>query len=386
MKALRNIHCLCLALPLALAACSYPSAGSSSLLPEATAGLPLVKSAGHAVGNYLYVENGNSTISAFALAKSGSLREISGSPFASDTTGPGQFDVAIDPQGAVLYTAGSESDNLAIFSIGSGGVITLVSDSSQIGSGAGFPLLTKGDQRLYVLDEVNGGQVAAFDLKNRGDELKTVPGSPFQISCPGFCDPNPSSAVISGSYLYTVDTYGWYVSTFSISKSGALKELDSYATGYGPTDAVMTSKGADLYVTDGAAKSISGYSVAGGVLTALNDSPFSAGDEPDGIAIAPNNKYVYVANSGDSTISGYSVGAGGNLKALAGSPFADGSAAGPNAVIVDSAGKHLFVANGSTEQIAVYAIAGSGALSQIKGSPFTENEGASGPQGLAIYE
>jgi DNA-binding beta-propeller fold protein YncE len=117
----------------------------------------------------------------------------------------------------------------------------------------------------------------------------------------------------------------------------------------------------------------------------LAGSPFAAGGTPQGIAIAPNGKHVYVANEGDGTISGYSVGSGGALSALAGSPFADGDGVGPTALTVDPSGKHLYVTNQSADTIAVYAIAASGALSQIAGSPFADPSG-NGPRGLVLYE
>jgi 6-phosphogluconolactonase len=388
MKSLRLLQLCVTAAPLVLAACSsnaIPGAVASPTLLAGTRHVSQTRNAPDASGGYLYVENGNSTISAFAVAENGALSEIKGSPYSAQTNSPGQFAIAVDPQGPYLYTTGSVSDNLAIFSIGSGGALTLASDSTQIGSGAGFVFPTNSDERLYVVDEVNGGQIAAYDLKHKGSALKAIAGSPFQITCPGFCDPNPSVIVENGSYMYSIDSYGWFVSAFAVSKNGALTELNSYATGYGPTDAVMTSNGAELYVTNGAQASISGYSVADGVLTPLAGSPFGAGGTPDGIAITPNDKYVYAANYGDGTISGYSVRSGGVLSALPGSPFADGSSAGPNAVAIDRIGKHLFVSNGNTEQVAAYAVAPSGALSQIKGSPFTEKAGASGPRGLALY-
>lgn len=377
-----------LVLLLAVAACSSPAPGTGSLVPTPTIELPALPSAGHPLASvsYLYVENGNSTISVFGIAKSGMLAEIEGSPFASDTNSPADYSIAVDPKGPYLYASGSVSDNIAIFSIGSSGAPTLVSDSTQAGTGAGFLLPTKAGNRMYAIDEVNGGSVAAFDIHAGGKKLKALAGSPYQVTCPGFCTSNPSAAVISGSYLYTVDTYGWYVSAFSIAKSGALTELGSYATGYGPTEAVMTPSGAYLYVTDGAQAAVTGYSVAGGVLTQLPNSPFTAGGTPLGIAMTPNGKYVYVADNGDGTIFGYAVGSGGALEPLKGSPFNDnGSDSGPVAVAVDHSGDHLFVANTNTEQIAVYTIAGSGAIAQIKGSPFTEAQGASGPRGLAIY-
>jgi len=384
MKALHKLGCLCLIAPLTLAACSQAAPGGNPLAPLAV-GPPAAESAGVPAGSYLYVENGNSTISAFAIAKSGALTEIKGSPFASDTTGSPQLSIAIDPKGRYLYITGSTSDNVAVFSIGSAGALSLVSDKTQAGTGANFLLPTKSGDRIYVVDEVNGGSVAAFDLLENGKKLKTIAGSPYQVTCPGFCTSNPDDVLIGGSYLYSIDTYGWYISVFSIATSGALTELDSYATGYGPTEAVMTPNGGYLYVTDGAQAAVTAYSVAGGVLTQLTGSPFSAGSTPDGIAIAPNGKYVYVANYGDGTLSGYAVGSGGALVELKGSPFADGSGTGPTALAIDSAGKELFVTNQSVEQIAVYAIGASGAIAQIKGSPFTEKQGAEYPRGLVIY-
>jgi 6-phosphogluconolactonase (cycloisomerase 2 family) len=373
---------LLLVLLVALAGCSGSEAGGGAL-PTATSTHLQAKHAPS--GSYLYVENQNSTISAFSVAENGALSEISGSPFASETNGPSLFSIAVNPKGPDLYVTGTVSQNLAIFSIGSGGGLTLVSDSTSAGDGANFPLLSEHDKRLYVVNVANGGAVDAFDLVKKGSRAKPIAGSPFSVTCPGFCDPNPGDAVIGGSYLYTVDTYGWYVSTFSISRSGALTELSSYATGYGPAQAVMTPKGTELYVTNGAQGSVSGYSVAAGVLTPLMGSPFSAGATPLGIVMTPNGKNLYVANQGDGTISGYSIGSGGALTALSGSPFADGSGTSPTAVVIDRDGKHLFVTNDSTNAIVVYAIDGSGAIKQVAGSPFAEKSGAGGPQGLALF-
>ncbi|HEV3092567.1 MAG TPA: beta-propeller fold lactonase family protein [Candidatus Cybelea sp.] len=379
MKALVTLAALSVAL--AVAGCASPSSPGASSIPA----LPVAARAQHdPAGEYLYVENNNSTISAFSVAADGALTEISGSPFPSQTNGPADYSIAVDPQGPYLYVTGTVTGNIAVFSIGQGGTLDLVSDNTDAGTGASFPLLTKSDDRLYVIDAVNGGSVAAFDLSGHGKKLKSIAGSPYAVSCPGFCDSNPSSAVIGGAYLYTVDTYGWYVSSFSIAKNGALTELNSYATGYGPQQAVITPNGKELYVTNAAQASVSGYSVSAGVLTPLAASPFAAGGTPLGIAIAPNGKHVYAANSADGTITGYAVSAAG-LKALPGSPFADGTGTGPAALTVDRTGAHLFVTNNNTEAIAVYAISKSGALSPVPGSPFTENAGASGPHGVALY-
>jgi len=335
--------------------------------------------------SYLYVEDNNSLISAFAIAKNGSLTEVAGSPYNSNTNSPGSFAIAVDGNGPYLYTTGSVSANVAIFLIGADGSLTSVSDATETGTGPGATVLTKKDNRLYLTNTYDGGAIAAFNVRKSGAKLSAVAGSPFPVSCPGFCTSNPTQVIVSGSYLYSIDTYGWYVSAFSIAKNGALTELNSYATDYGPADGVITSKGTDLYVTNGAHHDISGYSVADGVLTPLTGSPFPAGGTPYGIAMTPNDKYVYVANNADGTISGYSIGSGGALEALSDSPFEDGSGTAPIALAIDKAGKHLFVTNSDTENITVYDIAKSGSITPIKGSPFALTDGT-GPKGLALYE
>jgi 6-phosphogluconolactonase len=378
MKALRLFRLLAVAAIPALAACS--NAGGTPISP-----IPQSAAAGRTSGGtaYLYVENANDTLSGFSIAASGALTALPGSPYPSNTTGASDFAIAVNPRGPLLYTTGSVSNNVAVFAIGNDGELTAGSDSTPGGGGAGATVMTKSDQRLYVVDG-SASAIAAFDASKKG-KLTAVAGSPYGVTCPGFCDANPSSAVISGSYLYSVDAYGWYVSSFSVAADGSLTELNSYATHYGPQDAVMTPNGKYLYVTNGASADISVYSVAGGVLAQLKKSPFSAGNQPAGIAISPNGKLLYVANYGDGTISGYAIAGGGTPKPLAGSPFADGTGTGPTAVAIDQSGEHLFVSNQSSDAIAVYAIGTSGTLTPVSGSPFAVSGGLY-PRGLALYQ
>jgi 6-phosphogluconolactonase len=362
------------------------TACSSNVAPSAASLPPLARASASAKAAtpYLYVENGNSTITAFAVAKSGALSEVAGSPYTSNTTGPSSYSIAVDPKGPYVLATGTESDNVAIFSIGSGGALTFLGSNDKAGGGANMLLFAKKDSRLYVVNEVNGGAIAAFDV-GKNEKLTSIHGSPYQVTCPGFCTSNPDDVVIGGSYLYSVDTYGWYVSSFSIAKNGALTELNSYPTHYGPQEAALTPSGTYMYVTNGASADISAYGVAAGVLTQLTGSPFKAGGTPSGIVMTSNGKYLYVADYGDGTISGYSISGDGALVQLKGSPFADGSGVAPTAIAIDKGNAHLFVTNQGTGTIAVYAIGGSGSLAQIKGSPFAES-GNLGPRGLALYE
>jgi DNA-binding beta-propeller fold protein YncE len=63
-------------------------------------------------------------------------------------------------------------------------------------------------------------------------------------------------------------------------------------------------------------------------------------------------QFVYVANSGDNTVSGYTMNpVSGALTAIAGSPFKGGSY--PNAVAVNGSGRFAYVAHDENETVTV---------------------------------
>ena len=50
--------------------------------------------------------------------------------------------------------------------------------------------LREGNARILVEPD---GSVAAFDLLENGKKLKAIAGSPYQVTCPGFCTSNPTT-------------------------------------------------------------------------------------------------------------------------------------------------------------------------------------------------
>src|SRR3989442_971939 len=82
------------------------------------------------------------------------------------------------------------------------------------------------------------------------------------------------------------------------------------------------------------------------------------------------NKYAYVANWTDNTVSGYLRDATtGALTQITGSPWATGNA--PASVAVDQTGNCVFVANFLSNNVSAYKItASTGVLTQVTGSPF----------------
>src|SRR3989441_171779 len=83
------------------------------------------------------------------------------------------------------------------------------------------------------------------------------------------------------------------------------------------------------------------------------------------------NKYAYVANWTDNTVSGYLREATtGALTQITGSPWATGNA--PASVAVDQTGTCVFVANFLSNNVSAYKVTpATGVLTQVTGSPYT---------------
>jgi 6-phosphogluconolactonase (cycloisomerase 2 family) len=101
-----------------------------------------------------------------------------------------------------------------------------------------------------------------------------------------------------------------------------------------------------------------------------------AGIEPQGITVTPDARFVYVATGKGAGARGWSIGPGGKLTEVPGSPF---ETKGPHAsgAAVTPSGDWLVISNRGTEgadpgSIAVFKIdQGNGSLTMVEGSPFS---------------
>jgi 6-phosphogluconolactonase (cycloisomerase 2 family) len=135
-----------------------------------------------------------------------------------------------------------------------------------------------------------------------------------------------------------------------------------------PTAVNVLASGADVYVTayDSSITPYTGYvfgfSVGpGGVLAPLSGSPYAAGVQPTAIASDASSTYLYVTDFSGGNVRGYKV-ASGNLTPLAGSPFPAGNQ--PSAVVVDPSYPFAYVANSLDSTVTAYSMS-NGALTPI---------------------
>ena len=148
------------------------------------------------------------------------------------------------------------------------------------------------------------------------------------------------------------------------------------------------------YVTEPATGSVLLLHINGstGAITAGAQTTPVQNTSPNGLALSPSKKFLYVANSRADTISIFNVALDGTLT-LSGTPISAGT--GPWAAVIDPTGTYLLVTNtppnpSAPGSVSVFSIdPGSGALSEVAGSPFLANANSKEilitPSGKFVY-
>lgn len=147
----------------------------------------------------------------------------------------------------------------------------------------------------------------------------------------------------------------------------------------GPSALAVTSDTKFLYVADTFDSSIAAFSIdSGGNLTAITTATSASNSvvsSPAGLAISPNGAFLYVTTFGTNQISAFNIcdqahpntchdvnSADGSLTAIA-TGFPVSAGVGPTRMTTDAAGPFLFVVGQQSNQILPFKIsAGSGAL------------------------
>jgi 6-phosphogluconolactonase len=118
-----------------------------------------------------------------------------------------------------------------------------------------------------------------------------------------------------GNFLYVTENSTGFISEYSRkSSTGALTSIGKIAAGNpnGPVG-IGTSGSSSLFVyaanSSSASDNVFGFSLddVSGALTAISGSPFSAGTDPQWIALTPGGEFAFVTNFGSSSISQYTV-------------------------------------------------------------------------------
>ncbi len=115
--------------------------------------------------------------------------------------------------------------------------------------------------------------MSAFHVNPAGT-LTSIGASPFgdQQTAPCWVKITPD-----GRYLFTTNTVSGTISRYLIAGDGSLTLLGSTPMhgggGLGPTDIGLSPGGGTLWVLDAGTRALSGFAVAGGLLSEFGSSP-----------------------------------------------------------------------------------------------------------------
>ena len=279
------------------------TAGSSTLPTGMTPLGMAIDSAAHflfVANQGLQVDPTSGTISVFSI-QNGSLTEVAGSPFRVApplaSSGPGPAAVAVTPDGKFLYVANQFDGTVTRFSVDATSGALALGPTVLVGTAPSGMDVTPDGGLLYVSNS-GSSNVSAFAVCNQVVTSCNDPTSP----------------------------------------DGTLKPVEGspFSAGLGPTFIVAAPSGKFLFVVDRQSNQISEYKIATGtgVLTPNTQASISTGANPAGLALRTGTTivsatqgttdYLYVANLGASTMTGYSFDSTVGLLGLLGSPVITG--------------------------------------------------------------
>lgn len=318
--------------------------GACALSLSIAALVPAVASAqgGSRVVGHTYVNDnaaGANTVAGFDRHADGSLTPIAGSPFPAGGAGLGS---GLGSQGAIQLSA---------------------------------------DGRYLLVADAGSNQISVLRL-GRGGVPEAV-GDP--VSSGGV---EPVSVAVSGRLVYVANAGdgGSNYTGFRLRGDGTLRPLRSSTVplpdGSAPGDVLFDPSGNRLVGTRDNTSLIDSFRVRwDGRLVAAQGSPFPAqAPGPIGAQFRPTDtRQLFVTNAhggpGNGSVSAFDVSRRGDLRSIAGSPFADFQSAACWVEITHD-GRYLFAVNTASANISRYSINRDGSLVLLGSTSFTNGLGA----------
>jgi 6-phosphogluconolactonase (cycloisomerase 2 family) len=376
---------------------------SKSVLTAAVAIAALMagSAAGHAaarVVGHLYTLNNDGAANAVLVLDrraDGSLKESS-PPVTTGGTGlvvpsGGDFDAqgAVRIAGSHLLAVNPGSNSIAVFDITKTGKLKAVR-GSPFASGGSTPLsLAVHGDLVYVANQAvpfanptNSPNITAFRLGKKG-RLTPISGSTIEFppgQGPGDVEFNPNGTVlaVTAGFQSTGDLH-----TYAVQKEGLLKE------GPGSPSKVSGVSGTVgfSWASDGRHVMVSNF--RGSAVTVFSVDSATAAVTPEGApypnnqgascwtTLAPDGKTLYTANFVSNTVSAYSVAADGKLTLLGSAPKRSATNPDSKDLQVSPDGKYLYLVGPLAKEISVFALGNDGLPTEVPqaDSPYTLKTG-----------
>jgi 6-phosphogluconolactonase len=332
------------------------------------------------------VGQGDNAIHAFSEKSTGDLSPLAVSFF---STVPWPVSIALHPSRNFLYVPNETSNTVSGFTIDhNAGVLTPIGTALSptpvcnpgVCSNPIGVAVNSGGQFLFVLNQGSASpavpaSISVFNIDQTRGLLSPASFTTLTVPNPQFLAASPTQG-----FLYLSNGTAGNISAFAIGTNGALTELGGspFSVGAGAVTAglAIDSKSQFLYAADSANNKVASFNVAGGPLAAVGSFP--AGTKPVAVTVDSTSTFVYSANQGSNDVSAFKT-ASGALTQVAGSPYLvqpTGSIGTPQPsfLTIDPSNTFLYVANTGSSSISAFGIkAADGTLGLLTNSPFIQS-------------
>lgn len=326
------------------------------------------------------------TVSAFSVASNGSLSLIAGSPFTTGGSGggnnidPEEIAIATLPGTSYLYAANDGSGTIAAFRINAvTGYLMRVQGSPFMADGApggDYSLAVSPNGKFLFATEENVTVIHIYSIDASTGALTETSGSPFQTGA----NNQGLNVTANGKFLIVGEGAAAAVAVYTIASNGTLTAVSGspFAASAAPLNIQSNCAGNLAFVAD-TTPLIDVYSIGSdGALTPVPGEPFSNGtqDTNGGLALSPNNDFLFVSDTFSNDLSSLAVGSDGTLSGVSGSPFSTSSWTGGMAVT--KSGKFLYTSLFTVAEVDARAIDAKGQLAPVPGTPFSTGQSQTG--------
>ncbi len=294
---------------------------------------------------------------------------------------PSQGSVLLSPDGKWLFVCNAGSDDVSVFETLPGGDLQL---TDRVGSGGKYPLsLALNGSLLYVLNA--GGYVGSSDNVTAFHfgcgNLTMLPGSSRTVgegASAGMTGPAQVSFGRDGDTLVVTERglnapTNTMIDTWVLDQDGMATDHQVFTAGLGGNFGFAVGRGNRLYVTEAAGGAANGSAVSAyalsdsGGLTVVDGSVSTKQTAACWLALTFDNRFLYTANAGSATVSGFSVQQDGSLELLNSSGVSGSTGAHPADMAFSHDGRTLFVLDNGSGMISAFGLGMDGALAAKTG-------------------
>jgi 6-phosphogluconolactonase (cycloisomerase 2 family) len=346
---------------------------------------------GTSTGDYVYVANTTAGSLAGFSVGTGTLTAVSGSPY---SLGFAPTAVAVNPANTLVFVAGTNGTYgfINVYSIASTGVLSLLM-SNNVGAASEVAMDVSPDGIWLVGIDANGPPahqaiVDEYQINSSTGQLTQGNGAIYQYTGSVIPTINPLGIKFAPNEEYVfaaVGTAGDLVFPFNSSTGITVTGALSLSLGTAPTVSdnalAVSSNSSYLYIArSGPGGGLAVYTIgSGGALNIVSGSPLATGNQPTSVVVNKAGTNLYVANQQDGTVSGYSIASNGAVAVL--SPATSSAVAQPRALAIDNSGNYLLATSYiSTPDLSMYSYNSSSGLT-FATSTSTTTSGGTEPAG-----